>query len=178
VLVAAFPLAGGGVACLQLQDEGPLRRGGVYLAARDDPDLPAVAPRFEELFVDLAAKGQEPRLRARLEALLREGHAAARATLPRLEPAALARLVAVGAAAARLDRARRRPLPGALPAEALVVACTLIFVSEEERYPRPRYRGADVALETLLEVLAAGAAAPGGAGATPAARLDPGGGAC
>ncbi|MCO5168524.1 MAG: hypothetical protein M9894_19465 [Planctomycetes bacterium] len=155
VLVAVFPLEGGGAACLQLQDEGALRRGGVYLLAEDDPAAPGVAPRFEELFGELAAKARDPRLRAALERLLREGQAAAVATRPRLDPPALERLLAVGRAAARLDRRRARPAPGALSIEATVVACTLIFVSEEERYPPPRWRGSLVALETLLEVLGA-----------------------
>lgn len=178
VLVAVFPLEGGGAACLQLQDEGPLRRGGVYLLAEDDPAAPGVAPRFEELFGELAAKAAEPPLRAGLERLLREGQAAAAATRPRLDPTALERLLEVGRAAARLDRDRARPAPGALSVEATVVACTLIFVSEEERYPRPRFRGSLVALETLLEVLGAtGGATAGRSPARASGEPAPGGGA-
>lgn len=158
VLVAVFPLAGGGAACLQLQDEGVLRRGGVYLLAEDHPDAPGVAPRFEELFGELAARAAAPAARERLAALLREAQAAATATRPRLDPAALGGLLQVARAASALDQevaGQARPRLGTLSAEALVVACMLIFVSEEERYPRPRWRGSDVALETLLEVLAA-----------------------
>lgn len=150
VLVAVFPLEGGGAACLQLQDEGPLRRGGVYLLAEDHEDAPGIAPRFEELFGEVAARKADG---PRLEQLLREAHAAARATRPRLGPEALEGLMRVARAAAALDRGAG-PRQGSLSAEALVVACMLIFVSEEERYPRPRYRGSDVALETLLEILA------------------------
>lgn len=158
VLVAAFPLKGGGAACLQLQDEGALRRGGVYLLARDDPDAPGVAPRFDELFAEVTARGRDALVRPRLERLLRDAQAAAAATRPRLDPDALEGLLRVACAAALVDAdgAAARPAPaGALSVEALVVACMLIFVSEEERYPRPRYRGSDVALETLLEVITA-----------------------
>lgn len=152
VLVAVFPLSRGGAACLQLQDEGRLRRGGVYLLAEDHEDAPGVAPRFDELFGELGARAGDPADRARLEQLLREAQAAAVATRPRLDPAALEGLLRVARAAADLDRSPDPP-PGSLTTEALVVACMLIFVSEEERYPRPRWRGSDVALETLLEVL-------------------------
>lgn len=165
VLVAVFPLSGGGAACLQLQDEGRLRRGGVYLLAVDHEDAPGVAPRFEELFGELAARATDDEARARLEGILRQAQAAAAATRPRLDPAALEGLLRVARAAADLDRVA--PPPGALSTEALVVACMLIFVSEEERYPRPRFRGSDVALETLLEVLASAGARrppPGAAG--------------
>lgn len=151
VLVAVFPLAGGGAACLQLQDEGQLRRGGVYLLGEDHEDAPGVAPRFDELFGELAARKDDA---PRLEQLLREAQAAARATRPRLDPEALEGLLAIARAAAALDRGAAAGRGGSLSAEALIVACMLIFVSEEERYPRPRYRGSDVALETLLEVLA------------------------
>lgn len=151
MLVAAFPLAAGGVACLQLQDEGELRRGGVYLAAVDDAAAPAFAPRFEELFAELRAKAAAS---ARLAALLREAEAAAVATRPRLEPAALEGLERVARSAAAADR-ELGPLPGAMRVEEVVVASMLIFVSEEERYPRPRYKGARATLETLLEVLGA-----------------------
>ncbi len=34
--------------------------------------------------------------------------------------------------------------------EALTAAIALIFVSEEERYPRPRYQGCDVAYDRFL----------------------------
>src|SRR5690606_12282129 len=98
-----------------------------------------------ELFGELAARATDAEARARLEELLRRAQAAAAGTRPRLDPAALEALLRVARAAAELDQAA--PSPGALSAEALVVACMLIFVSEEERYPRPRYRGSDVALE-------------------------------
>lgn len=164
VLVAAFPLASGGAACLQLQDDegaagtgptgrGQLRRGGVYLAARDDAECPAVAPRFDELFAVLLRLRSRPEAAARAGALLREARAAAAATRPRLEPAALLELERVAAAAAAAG-ALHPPADGEETSlEALVVACLLIFVSEEERYPPPKGRGAAVALETLLEVL-------------------------
>ncbi len=153
VLVAVFPLARG-AACLQLQDEGRLRRGGVYLLAEDHEDAPGIAPRFDELFGELGARATDDAARARLAGLLRAAQAAAVGTRPRLDPAALEGLLRVARDAAALDSA---PAPGSLSAEALVMACMLIFVSEEERYPRPRYRGSDVALETLLEVLASAA---------------------
>jgi hypothetical protein len=164
VLVAAFKLASGGAACLQLQDDGgrsgqgptgkgQLRRGGVYLAERDDPACPAVAPRFDELFAVLLRLRGRPEAAARAGALLREARAAAAATRPRLEPAALAELERVAAAAAAAS-ALHPPAEGEeTTLEALVVACLLIFVSEEERYPPPKGRGGAVALETLLEVL-------------------------
>lgn len=156
MLVAAFPLERGGAACLQLQDEGALRRGGVYLLATDDPDAPGIAPRFDELFAEVTAKGRDAALRPRLERLLRDAQAAAARTRPRLDPEALEGLLRVARAAALVDgEAPASPATGALSVEALVVACMLIFVSEEERYPRPRYRGSDVALETLLEVITA-----------------------
>lgn len=149
--MAAFPLRGGGAACLQLQDEQGLRRGGVYLCARDDPVHPARAPRFDELFADAARKLQaDPALRGPLLATLEAAHAAARATRPRLDPAALEAIVATLEAAARLAP----PDPqGGLTPEELVACCLLIFVSEEERYPRPRYRGADLAWERLTDAL-------------------------
>jgi hypothetical protein len=162
VLVAAFPLERGGAACLQLQDEGALRRGGVYLLATDDPDAPGIAPRFDELFAEVTAKGRDAALRPRLELLLRDAQAAAARTRPRLDPDALEGLLRVARAAALVDGEVGASAAGTLSVEALVVACMLIFVSEEERYPRPRYRGSDVALETLLEVITAtsGGAAP------------------
>ncbi|RMG16283.1 MAG: hypothetical protein D6731_06610 [Planctomycetota bacterium] len=153
VLVAAFPLGGGGAACLQLADEGPLRRGGVYLAATDDPEAAAFAPRFDELFADAARKVRAaPDLLPTLRSLLERARDAARACRPQLTPAALDELGAVARAA------REREVdasPGPYSLEELVVSALLIFVSEEERYPRPRYRGADVALGRFLEVLGA-----------------------
>ena len=152
VLVAVFPLACGQLLCLQLQDEGDLRRGGVYLLERDDPALPAAAPRFDELFADAAAKLQAaPALHPELIALLERARDAARATRPRLDPDALSALLAVLEAAAELRRTHA-PLPG-LPLEALVGSLLLIFVSEEERYPRPKYRGGDVLMERFLEMV-------------------------
>ncbi len=156
VLVAAFPLRGGGAACLQLHDEEGLRRGGVYLLAVDDPGAPARAPRFDELFGDLAAKLRaDPALRPPLLALLARARAAARAARPRLEPAALDELAAVLAAAADLDAGAGAP-PSGFTLEELVASCLLIFVSEEERYPRPRYQGADLAWERLVSAVGVG----------------------
>lgn len=154
VLTAVFPLTSGeGAACLQLQDEAELRRGGVYLLARDDAELPALAPRFDELFADAAVKLRDaPALHAPLWALLERARDAARATRPRLEPAALEQLVGVARDAAALE-GEHPDLPGAFTLEALVVACSLIFVSEEARYPRPRYKGCDLTLERIREVL-------------------------
>jgi hypothetical protein len=153
VLVAVFTLRGGGAACLQLQDDGELRRGGVYLAGEDDPDCPAIAPRFDELFADAASKvGDEPELRRTLVDLLRRARDAARACLPQLSPAALSDLVALGAEARALEE-RAPSADGAYTWEELVVCASLIFVSEEERYPRPRYKGGDVALARFLDVI-------------------------
>ena len=153
VLVAAFPLLGGGAACLQLQDDGELRRGGVYLTPEDDAGCPAVAPRFDELFADAAGKlAQDPSLRGLLVGLLERARDAARACLPQLSPEALAALMDLGREAHDLE-ARAPSAQGAFTWEALVLCATLIFVSEEERYPRPRYKGADVALERFLDVI-------------------------
>jgi hypothetical protein len=153
VLVAVFPLAAGGAACLQLQDDAELRRGGVYLLTEDDPDLPAVAPRFDELFADAASKlAAHPGLRGHLVGLLERGREAAQACLPRLTPEALRGLVGLANAASDLDGAAPAA-EGAYSWEALVLCAALIFVSEEERYPRPRFRGADVALERFLDVI-------------------------
>jgi hypothetical protein len=151
VLVAAFELASGGAACLQLQDEGELRRGGVYLVPTDDPACPAVAPRFDELFADAARKvSAAPGLGDPLRELLTRARDVARACRPRLTPEALADLEELARAArAHEDEAA----PGAFTLEELVVCALLIFVSEEERYPRPRFRGGDVALERFLELL-------------------------
>ncbi len=150
VLVAAFPLGCGGAACLQLSDEAGLRRGGVYLLARDEATAPARAPRFDELFGDLAAKLRDaPALRGPLLALLERARQAARATRPRLDPAALREVASVAREAARLEGSSG----GGFSLEELVVSCLLIFVSEEERYPRPRYRGCDVAWERLQEMI-------------------------
>ena len=144
--MAVFPLACGGAACLQLSDEAGLRRGGVYLLARDDPSLPGRAPRFDELIGDLAHKLRgAPALRAPLLSLLERARQAARATRPRLDPQALGEVAAVARDAAALEG----PPGEGFSVEELVVACLLIFVSEEERYPRPRYRGCDVAWERL-----------------------------
>jgi hypothetical protein len=151
VLAAVFSLQGGGAACLQLQDEGDLRRGGVYLLERDDPDEAGVAPRFDELFADAALKSRQPEVGRRLVALLQQAREAALQTRPRLEPAALEAIGRVAGEAAQLDA--EGELPGPYRAEELVLACLLIFVSEEERYPRPRYQGCEVALQRFLDAV-------------------------
>jgi hypothetical protein len=161
VLVAVFPLAGGGAACLQLQDEGALRRGGVYLLARDDPAEPGIAPRIDELVRALRHAAAAPRRAAVWRRLLPRAAAAARATRPRLGPGALRRVRAVLRAAQALER-RAPPPPGGLGAEALLAACLLLFVSEEERYPAPRYRGGELLLERLLDALPAAPDPAGG----------------
>jgi hypothetical protein len=156
VLVAAFPLEGGGAACIQLRDHDELRRGGVYLTRPAQADLPALAPRFDELFADAAVKLRaRDGLRAPLLDLLRRARDVARRSRPRLEPPVLEAIAAIAREAVKLERACQEagPLPGAFSLEALVVCLLLIFVSEEERYPRPRFRGGDVALERLLEAL-------------------------
>ena len=153
MLVAVFPLERGGAACFQLQDEGELRRGGVYLTRADDPAAEAVAPRFDELFAEAARKlaGDDP-LQADLVKLLVRGRDVARGCLPRLDPESLDALLALGREAAAFEQ--RAPSGEAgFTWEELVLSAALIFVSEEERYPRPRYRGGDVALERFLEVL-------------------------
>lgn len=148
-----FPLHGGGAAHLQLQDEGELRRGGVYLASEDDSSFPAIAPRFDELFADAAHKlADAPELRPVLVDLLERARDAARACLPQLSPEALAELVDLGREA-RLLEERAPSAEGTFTWEELTVCTSLIFVSEEERYPRPRYRGGDVALERFLDVI-------------------------
>ena len=152
VLVAVFPLATGRVACLQLQDEGELRRGGVYLAPSDDPEREAIAPRFDELFADAARKAAgDGELRAALIDLLERARDVARECVPRLSPESLAALMDLGREARVLEE--RAPPVAGFAWEELVVCVVLIFVSEEERYPRPRYRGGDVALQRFLEVL-------------------------
>ena len=156
VLVAVFPLSRG-AACLQLQDEGQLRRGGVYLLRRDDPAEPGIAPRIDELVRALRHAARAPRRAATWRRLLARAAAAARATRPRLGPGALRRIEAVLRAARALDApAGPGPSettgggPGETTAEALLAACLLLFVSEEERYPPPRYRGGELLLERLL----------------------------
>jgi hypothetical protein len=159
VLAAVFPLANGGAACLQLQDQGSLRRGGVYLVAKDDPLEPAVAPRFDELFADVASKIRlHESLRTELAAVLIQARDAAKGCQPRLTPDSLAGLVDVFAAARRFD-SQAPASQGTYSWEELIVSFMLIFVSEEERYPRPKYRGGDMALERLSE--ATGLTLPG-----------------
>lgn len=154
--VAVFPLrASGGAVCLQLQDEGKLRRGGVYLLEVDEAEHLAFAPRFDELFADLAAKvSQQPEFQAPMLALLERAHALARRCHPRLTAETLAELGDLALEGAALTRAHPE-LPGSFTPEALLLIQLLIFVSEEERYPRPRYRGGDVAWERLRETLPA-----------------------
>lgn len=151
VLAAVFPLTGGGAACLQLQDEGELRRGGVYLLERDDPAEAGIAPRFDELFADAALKSRQAGLGERLRELLERAAEAAQQTRPRLDPQALGAIEAVREAAAEVDRAGE--LPGPYRVEELLMASLLIFVSEEERYPRPRYQGCQVACERFQQAL-------------------------
>lgn len=142
--VAAFPLESGGAACLQLTDVGPLRRGGTYLVEAEGQ--PGVAPRFDELFKQTARLAQSPSGRAALEELLDEASRLAQATRPQLEPATLAGLAALFARGHALGQDLPEPCePWSL--EALTAAIALIFVSEEERYPRPKYQGCDVAYE-------------------------------
>jgi hypothetical protein len=148
VLVAAFPVRDGEV-LFQLTDEGELRRGGVYLLAKGETE--ARAPRFDELFRDLAAKGGSPRLARSLRPLVRKARTVARATRPRLAPSALARLEELGERGARL--AKGHPAAPGIPIDALVLALALVFASEEERYLRPRYRGCDMAFERVMELL-------------------------
>jgi hypothetical protein len=159
VLAAIFPLVGGGAACLQLQDQGALRRGGVYLLAKDDPQHPAIAPRFDELFADVASKIRaHAALQEEFGALLVRARDAAKTCQPRLTPEALQGLVEVFEAASGLD-GRAPAGDGEFSWEELVVSFMLIFVSEEERYPRPKFRGGDMALARLAE--ATGLALPG-----------------
>ncbi|MEZ6187249.1 MAG: hypothetical protein R3F62_19830 [Planctomycetota bacterium] len=148
--VAAFALSDGGAACLQLTDVGPLRRGGTYLVAREGE--PGLAPRFDELFRQAARLARDPAGQAALEELLERAREVARATQPRLEPAALEGLAGLLARARALEPATD-PEAGPWSLEALTAAIALIFVSEEERYPRPRYQGCDVALGRFLDCL-------------------------
>jgi hypothetical protein len=152
LLVAAFPLAAGGEALIQLRDEPGLPRGGVYLLAPGE--TAARAPRFDELFLDLRAKAAGRELRAPLARLLERARDVARAVRAKPTPRALARIAALGRAGARIDRRLAKPAPG-LPVEVVLVAMLLVFVSEEERYPRPRHSGADMALGRALEALGA-----------------------
>ncbi|MGE0712429.1 MAG: hypothetical protein AB7N76_10310 [Planctomycetota bacterium] len=151
LLLAVFPLQRGpGAVGLQLQDDGDLRRGGVYWLAQDAPTFEARAPRFDELFADLAAKlGRAPALRPAVLDLLGRAHALAGRCLPP-GPDELGEL---GALAAEADALDPGDLPGAFPLEGVVLCLLLIFVSEEERYPRPRYKGARVLWERLREVV-------------------------
>ncbi len=152
VLVAVFPLASGRVACLQMQDEGDLRRGGVYLAPADDPECEAIAPRFDELFADAAHKvAGDSALRAVLVDLLERARDVARGCVPRLSPESLAALTDLGREANAIEE--HAPAQAGFAWEELVVCVVLIFVSEEERYPRPRYKGGDLALQRFLDVL-------------------------
>lgn len=152
ILVAAFPLAAGGEALIQLRDEPGLPRGGVYLLAPGEDA--ARAPRFDELFLDLRAKSATRGLRAQLARLLEMARDVARTARAEPTPASLAKIARLGEAAAKVDRRLKKPPPG-LPIEVLVVAMMLVFVSEEERYPRPRHSGADMALGKALEALRA-----------------------
>src|SRR5579872_2660732 len=83
ILVAVFPLASDGEVLVQLADEAGLRRGGVYLRG---PGRPPRAPRFDEVFRDVAAKARHPALRRALVPLVERARKAARATRPRLTP--------------------------------------------------------------------------------------------
>lgn len=150
VLVAAFPLASGGEVLFQLVDEGELRRGGVYLLGA--PDAPARAPRFDELFREVAFRASPAPRARKLARLVERARTWARATRPRISPTVLRRLERLGAAARALDTGRP---PAGLAADALVLSLALVFASEEERYPRPRYKGCDVAAGRVLELLGA-----------------------
>jgi hypothetical protein len=153
VSIAAFPLAWGGEVLFQLIDEGDLRRGGVYLLGPGEAH--GRAPRFDELFRDVAAKARVSGLAKPLGRLVERARTAARGTRPRVTPAALTRLVALGPASERI--AEKFPeIPG-LPLDALVLSLALVFASEEERYPRPRYKGCDVARQRIVELLEAAA---------------------
>ncbi|MBL4849308.1 MAG: hypothetical protein JKY65_27595 [Planctomycetes bacterium] len=151
VLLAVFALASGGAVGLQLQDHEELRRGGVYWLIEDDPAVPTRAPRFDELFADLSSKLMaRPQLRAEFLPLFPRALEAAQACRPELTPETLATVSALQAEAAALDPG---DLPGAFSLEAQLLISLLIFVSEEERYPRPRYRGGAVALERLFQAV-------------------------
>lgn len=152
LLLAVFPLASGGAVGLQLQDEDELRRGGVYWLPDDDPDQPARAPRFDELFADLALKLRErPSLRREFLPLFPRALEAAQACLPELTPEALEVLSQLQGEARALDP--DNVLGGPFSLEAQLLISLLIFVSEEERYPRPRYKGGAVALERLFQAV-------------------------
>lgn len=154
LLVAVFPLTEcPGAVCVQQQDEDQLPRGGVYLIDRDDPDVVGTAPRFDELFVDLMHKVHAcSDLAAPLVEVLHAARDAAQATRPQLDPKGLEALQGVARRAAELHRAHP-DLSGTFPLEALVVSCLMIFVSEEERYPRPAHQGSDYTLGRILERL-------------------------
>ncbi len=151
VLVAAFPVASGEV-LFQLVDEGQLRRGGVYVLPRGEGA--AHAPRFDELFRDVAAKARSTVLARALRPLVERAQRVARATRPRLTARVLGQLEKLTRSAARLDTRHAKTLPG-LPCDVLVLTLALVFASEEERYPRPRFKGSDVARERLVELLTA-----------------------
>ena len=153
-MAAVFPLRGGGAVCLQVQDAGDLPRGGVYLLGEDLAEVPAVAPRFDELFADACAKGRVPAQRDALRGLLREAGEVAQQTRPQLTPEVLGRLEALLERAAELDGGE---VAGVFRVEELVASAALIFVSEEERYPRPRYQGCGMALGRFAEALGEGA---------------------
>lgn len=154
ILLAVFRLQDGSAVGLQLQDHEELRRGGVYWLVEDDPQVPAHAPRFDELFADLAAKLRvRPELRSEFLALFPRALEAAQACRPDLTPAALEAIAGLQAEAAGLEQGLEVELPGAFSLEAQLLISLLIFVSEEERYPRPRYRGGAVALERLFEAV-------------------------
>lgn len=151
VLVAAFPLASGGEVLFQLLDEGELRRGGVYLLPAGGRE--ARAPRFDELFREVAFRAREPGRARALGRLVERARLWARATRPRLSPVVLRRLGRLGAAAGRLDAGQQA---SGLAADALVLSLALVFASEEERYQRPRYKGCDLAAERVMELLRIG----------------------
>jgi hypothetical protein len=148
VLCAAFELPSGGEILFQLADEGSLRRGGVYWLPRGA--ALARAPRFDELFREVVARAARPSSARRLASLIERARRWALATRPRLTPRVLRRFTALGKAARRLDAGVTE---GRVPADALVLAFALVFASEEERYPRPRYRGCDVAFDRVVELL-------------------------
>ena len=125
------------------------------LFATEEGEVPTkkmvVAARLE-LFADAASKvsGGEG-LRAALIDLLEQARDVGRSCVPRLSPESFASLLDLGRQARALEE--RAPVERGLSWEELVVCAVLIFVSEEERYPRPRYKGGDVALQRFLDVL-------------------------